>query len=87
MKINRLFVAAVLVATSAALTALLAGTGALSGDKDAATKAAPAAQVDVAAVLVIYFNEVDKGGHFAAWEQPELFSREVAAAFRPLRQP
>ena len=33
-----------------------------------------------------YFNEVDKGGHFAAWEQPELFSREVAAAFRPLRQ-
>jgi pimeloyl-ACP methyl ester carboxylesterase len=32
-----------------------------------------------------YFNEVDKGGHFAAWEQPELFSREVAAAFRPLR--
>ena len=34
-----------------------------------------------------YFNEVDKGGHFAAWEQPELFSREVAAAFRPLRQP
>jgi pimeloyl-ACP methyl ester carboxylesterase len=34
-----------------------------------------------------YFNEVDKGGHFAAWEQPELFSREIAAAFRPLRQP
>jgi pimeloyl-ACP methyl ester carboxylesterase len=35
---------------------------------------------------LIYFNEADKGGHFAAWEQPELFSREVAAAFRPLRQ-
>ncbi len=35
---------------------------------------------------LIYFNEVDKGGHFAAWEQPEIFSREVAAAFRPLRQ-
>ena len=35
---------------------------------------------------LIYFNEVDKGGHFAAWEQPELFSREVATAFRPLRQ-
>jgi pimeloyl-ACP methyl ester carboxylesterase len=34
-----------------------------------------------------YFNEVDKGGHFAAWEQPELFSREIRAAFRPLRQP
>ena len=35
---------------------------------------------------LIYFNEVDKGGHFAAWEQPALFSGEVAAAFRPLRQ-
>jgi pimeloyl-ACP methyl ester carboxylesterase len=34
-----------------------------------------------------YFNEVDKGGHFAAWEQPELFSREIRTAFRPLRQP
>jgi len=32
-----------------------------------------------------YFNEVDKGGHFAAWEQPEIFSREIRAAFRPLR--
>jgi pimeloyl-ACP methyl ester carboxylesterase len=36
---------------------------------------------------LIYFNEVDKGGHFAAWEQPELFSQEIRAAFRPLRQP
>ncbi len=34
---------------------------------------------------LIYFNEVDKGGHFAAWEQPELFSTEVRAAFRSLR--
>ena len=34
---------------------------------------------------VIYFNEVDKGGHFAAWEEPELFSTEVRAAFRSLR--
>jgi pimeloyl-ACP methyl ester carboxylesterase len=34
---------------------------------------------------LIYFNEVDKGGHFAAWEQPELFSAEVRAAFRSLR--
>ena len=30
----------------------------------------------------IYFNEVDKGGHFAAWEEPELFSEEMRAAFR-----
>jgi len=34
---------------------------------------------------LIYFNEVDKGGHFAAWEQPELFSQEMRAAFRTLR--
>ncbi len=32
-----------------------------------------------------YFHEVDKGGHFAAWEQPELFSAELRSAFRPLR--
>jgi pimeloyl-ACP methyl ester carboxylesterase len=32
-----------------------------------------------------YFNEVDKGGHFAAWEQPELFASELRAAFRSLR--
>jgi pimeloyl-ACP methyl ester carboxylesterase len=34
---------------------------------------------------VTYFNEVDKGGHFAAWEEPELFSSELRAAFRSLR--
>jgi pimeloyl-ACP methyl ester carboxylesterase len=33
----------------------------------------------------IYYNEVDKGGHFAAWEEPELFATELRAAFRPLR--
>ena len=32
-----------------------------------------------------YFNEVDQGGHFAAWEQPELLSEDVRAGFRPLR--
>jgi pimeloyl-ACP methyl ester carboxylesterase len=32
-----------------------------------------------------YFNEVDRGGHFAAWEEPQLFSEEVRAAFRSLR--
>jgi len=31
---------------------------------------------------LIYFHEVDKGGHFAAWEQPELFAPELRAAFR-----
>nr|WP_294522192.1 epoxide hydrolase family protein [uncultured Rhodopila sp.] len=34
---------------------------------------------------IIYWNEVAKGGHFAAWEQPELFAAEVRAAFRSLR--
>jgi pimeloyl-ACP methyl ester carboxylesterase len=34
---------------------------------------------------LIYFHEVDKGGHFAAWEQPELFSSEIRGAFRSLR--
>ena len=32
-----------------------------------------------------YYNQVEKGGHFAAWEQPELFAREIRAAFRSLR--
>jgi pimeloyl-ACP methyl ester carboxylesterase len=34
---------------------------------------------------LIYFNEVDKGGHFAAWEQPRIFSEELRAAFKSLR--
>jgi pimeloyl-ACP methyl ester carboxylesterase len=34
---------------------------------------------------LIYYNKVDKGGHFAAWEEPELFSAELRAAFRSLR--
>jgi pimeloyl-ACP methyl ester carboxylesterase len=35
---------------------------------------------------LIHFNELDRGGHFAAWEQPELFCSEMRAAFRSLRQ-
>jgi pimeloyl-ACP methyl ester carboxylesterase len=35
---------------------------------------------------LIYYNQVDRGGHFAAWEQPGLFAAEMRAAFRPLRQ-
>jgi pimeloyl-ACP methyl ester carboxylesterase len=34
---------------------------------------------------LIYWNEVDEGGHFAAWEQPEIFSRELRTAFKSLR--
>jgi pimeloyl-ACP methyl ester carboxylesterase len=34
---------------------------------------------------LVYFNAVEKGGHFAAWEQPAIFASELRAAFRPLR--
>jgi pimeloyl-ACP methyl ester carboxylesterase len=47
---------------------------------------APRSWAEKAYPKLIYFNEVDKGGHFAAWEQPQLFSTEVRAAFKPLRQ-
>jgi pimeloyl-ACP methyl ester carboxylesterase len=45
----------------------------------------PRSWVDASYPNVIYFNEVDRGGHFAAWEEPELFAREVRNAFRSLR--
>jgi pimeloyl-ACP methyl ester carboxylesterase len=47
---------------------------------------APRSWAEKAYHKLIYFNEVDKGGHFAAWEQPALFSAELRAAFRSLRQ-
>jgi pimeloyl-ACP methyl ester carboxylesterase len=47
--------------------------------------AAPRSWVEQAYPTLTYFNEADKGGHFAAWEEPELFSEEVRAAFRSLR--
>jgi pimeloyl-ACP methyl ester carboxylesterase len=46
---------------------------------------APRSWVETVYPNPIYFNEVDRGGHFAAWEEPELFSDEVRAAFRSLR--
>jgi pimeloyl-ACP methyl ester carboxylesterase len=46
---------------------------------------APRSWAEKAYPNLIYFNEVDKGGHFAAWEQQQLFSEEVRAAFRSLR--
>jgi len=45
----------------------------------------PRSWVEKAYPNVIYFNEVDKGGHFAAWEEPHLFSAELRVAFRSLR--
>ena len=47
--------------------------------------AAPRSWVETAYPGVAYYNEVDKGGHFAAWEEPELFAGEMRAAFRSLR--
>jgi len=46
---------------------------------------APRSWVEAVYPSVTYFNEVDRGGHFAAWEEPEVFSAEVRAAFRSLR--
>ena len=48
---------------------------------------APRSWTEQAYHKLIYFHQADKGGHFAAWEQPELFSAELHAAFGPLRQP
>ena len=45
----------------------------------------PRSWVEASYPNVIYFHEVDKGGHFAAWEEPELFSSELRSAFRSLR--
>ncbi len=47
--------------------------------------AAPKSWTEKAYSKLIYYNKVDKGGHFAAWEQPQLFSEELRAAFRSLR--
>ncbi|MGW0216132.1 hypothetical protein ACWDXH_17250 [Micromonospora chokoriensis] len=47
--------------------------------------AAPRSWVEAVYPGVAYFNEAASGGHFAAWEEPELFSAEVRAAFRALR--
>jgi hypothetical protein len=47
--------------------------------------AAPRSWVETVYPNLAYFNAVDRGGHFAAWEEPELFSTEVRAAFSSLR--
>jgi pimeloyl-ACP methyl ester carboxylesterase len=46
--------------------------------------AAPRSWVEQVYPNSTYFNEVDRGGHFAAWEEPELFAEEIRAAFHPL---
>ena len=47
--------------------------------------AAPKNWAEGAYSKLIYYNKVDKGGHFAAWEQPKIFSEELRAAFKTLR--
>jgi pimeloyl-ACP methyl ester carboxylesterase len=47
--------------------------------------ASPRSWVETVYPTTTYFNEADRGGHFAAWEEPELFTAEVRAAFRSLR--
>jgi pimeloyl-ACP methyl ester carboxylesterase len=46
---------------------------------------APKSWAERAYPKLIHYNRLDKGGHFAAWEQPQLLSQEVRAGFRPLR--
>jgi pimeloyl-ACP methyl ester carboxylesterase len=48
--------------------------------------AAPKTWTERAYPKLIYFNKLEKGGHFAAWEQPQVFSEELRASFRSLRQ-
>jgi hypothetical protein len=47
--------------------------------------ASPRSWVEAVYPDLAYFNEADRGGHFAAWEEPQLFSEELRRAFRPLR--
>lgn len=47
--------------------------------------AAPRSWVAIIYPGLAYFNQVDRGGHFAAWEEPALFARELRAAFKPMR--
>jgi pimeloyl-ACP methyl ester carboxylesterase len=47
--------------------------------------AAPRSWVEAVYPGLAYFNRVDRGGHFAAWEEPALFASELRAAFKPLR--
>src|SRR5262249_37867624 len=46
---------------------------------------APRSWVELGYPNLTYFHEADRGGHFAAWEEPELFATEIRAAFKPLR--
>jgi pimeloyl-ACP methyl ester carboxylesterase len=46
---------------------------------------APRSWTERAYSKLVYYNRVDKGGHFAAWEQPQIFVQELRAAFKSFR--
>src|SRR5262249_28351254 len=46
---------------------------------------APRTWAELGYPTLTYFNKAAKGGHFAAWEEPEIFTEEIRAAFKPLR--
>ena len=46
---------------------------------------APRSWAEKAYSNLIYYNVAGRGGHFAAWEEPQLFAEELRAAFRPIR--
>jgi pimeloyl-ACP methyl ester carboxylesterase len=46
---------------------------------------APRSWVETLYPTLVYFNEAERGGHFAAWEEPQLFAEELRAAFKPVR--
>ena len=46
---------------------------------------APRSWTEKAYPNLVHYNEVDRGGHFAAWEQPELYASELRTGFRSLR--
>ena len=48
---------------------------------------APLSWTEKAYPKLIYYNKLEKGGHFAAWEQPMIFVAELRAAFKSLRSP
>jgi len=47
---------------------------------------APRSWTERAYPNLIHYNKVEKGGHFAAWEQPQIFTEEVRTSFKPLRK-
>jgi pimeloyl-ACP methyl ester carboxylesterase len=56
-----------------------------SGQSSLAGAVFPRSWAERAYPKLIHYNKLDKGGHFAAWEQPELFTQELRAGFKSLR--